>query len=116
MLSTFHLRCGRVILTAILLVRAPNNSHAHNLRRMSEGGTNSKSSTVAASNLDIEGEGVHGGFEVVGGPIHPISTKYERRRSAMLREEEMELEDVVEANEFVHGESLVSVSFTIDLQ
>lgn len=114
MLATFPLRCGRVVLTAILLVRAPNNCHAHNLRRMSEGGTNSKSSTVAASNLDIEGEGVHGGFEVVGGPIHAISTKYERRRSAM--EEEMELEDVVEPNEFVNDESLIHVSCMIDLQ
>lgn len=116
MLATFPLRCGRVVLTAILLVRAPNNSDAHNLRRMSESGTTSKSSTVAASNLDIEGEGVHGGFEVVRGPIHPISTKYERRRSAMRREEEMELEDVVEPNEFVNDESLIHVSCMIDLQ
>ena len=114
MLPTFPRRYGLVVLTAILLVKAPNNSHAHKLRRRSKGGTNSKSSTLAASNLDIEGEG--GGFKVVGGPIHHSSTKYERRRSTMLREEEMELEDVVEANEFVHGESLVSVSFTIDLQ
>jgi hypothetical protein len=113
MLATFPRRFGRVVWTAILLVRAPNNSHAHNLRRMSEGGTNSKSSTVAASNLDIKGEGVHGGFEVVGGPMHPLSTKYERLRSTMLREEEMELEDVGEPNQFVNDESLVSVSFMI---
>jgi hypothetical protein len=59
-------------------------------------------------NLDIEGEGVHGGVEVVGDPIYHSSKMYERRRST--KQDEMGLEDVVEPNEFIYDNSLVSVS------
>ena len=60
-------------------------------------------------NLDIEGEGVHGVVEVVGDPIYHSSKTYERRRSTK-QEDEMGLEDVVEPNEFIYDNSLVSVS------
>ena len=64
---------------------------------------------VIVRNLDIEGEGVHGGFEVVGNPVYHSSTTYERRRSTM-QEDEMGPEDVVEPNEYIYD---VSVSLII---
>ncbi len=109
MSATSPRRNSLFVSTAILLAGAPNYCHAHNLRRSSDGGTKSKSSMAIVRNLDIEGEGVHGGVEVVGGPIYHSSTTYERRRSTM-QEDEMELEDVVEPNEFIYDNSLVSVS------
>ena len=65
---------------------------------------------VIVKDLGIEGEGVHGGSEVVGDPIYHSSTTSERSRSTM-QEDEMELEDVVEPNEYIYDDSLVSVSF-----
>jgi hypothetical protein len=115
MFAAFPRRYSRVVSTAILLVGGLNDSHAHNLRLSGEGGTDSKSSSMATSNLDIEGEGVHSEFKARGGTIQNSSTTYERSRSTMLREEEMEREDVVEPNEFINDESLVHVSFMIVL-
>jgi hypothetical protein len=101
-----------IVLTAILLAGAPNYSRAHNLLRGSEVGNKSERFMKLVRNLDIEGEGVHGGFEVVGDPMYHSITTYEQRRSTM-QGDDVELEDVVESNEFIHDVSLVSVSFII---
>lgn len=108
-------RNSLLVSTAILLAGAPNYSHAHNLRRSSEAETNIESSSATVGNLDTEGEGKNGGFEVVGGALYHSTKMYELRRSTVLIEEEMKPEDVVEPIEYVDDESIVFVSAMIVL-
>jgi hypothetical protein len=91
-------RNSLVVSTLILLAGAPNYSHAHNLRRSSEGDTNIKSSS-----LSVEG------FEVLGDPFYHISgTTYARRRSTVMQSEEKESDSFVESTD--NEESIVFVS------
>jgi hypothetical protein len=102
MLAAMPRRNSLVVSTMILLAGAPSYSHAHNLRRSSEGDTNIRSSSVSVE-----------GFEVVGGSIyHTSGTTYARRRSTMMQDGGIEVENFVESTTD-DEESIVFVSDSI---